>query len=226
LPTATANLCLGGVKCAQLVAFSRTREVEVHDAPLHRRAARPDRHEVARRRHAATTYRSTPHALRARGWPVCESISPQSCHACPSPSHRSVKRAPHHRPPLSPATQALPKRFAHALGPLRALYRSPASAGRTPRPLGQHPSLGRHHRQPRLSNGVSAAALRAHFRSLTYSVPSRRPLRYSCTVDHWPALAVHMLHAWIYSTRPGTVPMMILTHDSRHRDKCWRALAS
>jgi len=173
LPTATANLCLGGVKCAQLVAFSRTREVEVHDAPLHRRAARPDRHEVARRPHAATTYRSTPHALRARGWPVCESISPQSCHACPSASHRSVKRAPHHRPPLSPATQALPKRFAHALGPLRALYRSPASAGRTPRPLGQHPSLGRHHRQPRLSNGVSAAALRAHFRSLTYSVPSR-----------------------------------------------------
>jgi hypothetical protein len=90
LPTATANLCLGGVKCAQPVAFSRTREVEVHDAPLHRRAARPDRHEVARRRHATTTYRSTPHALRARGWPVCESISPQSCHACPSPSHRSV----------------------------------------------------------------------------------------------------------------------------------------
>ena len=33
LPTATANLCLGGVKCAQPVAFSRTREVEVHDAP-------------------------------------------------------------------------------------------------------------------------------------------------------------------------------------------------
>ena len=90
LPTTTANLCLGGVKCAQPVAFSRTREVEVHDAPLHRRAARPDRHEVARRRHATTTYRSTPHALRARGWPVCESISPQSCHACPSPSHRSV----------------------------------------------------------------------------------------------------------------------------------------
>ena len=83
------------------------------------------------------------------------------------------QRAPHHRPPLSPATQALPKRFAHALGPLRALYRSPASAGRTPRPLGQHPRLGRHHRQPRLSNGVSAAALRAHFRSLSYRVPSR-----------------------------------------------------
>jgi hypothetical protein len=107
------------------------------------------------------------------------------------------QRAPHHRPPLSPATQALPKRFAHALGPLRALYRSPASAGRTPRPLGQHPRLGRHHRQPRLSNGVSAAALRAHFRSLSYRVPSRTckaPMRIlnSCLIRLTGSPAPHL----------------------------------
>ena len=59
-------------------------------------------------------------------------------------------------PPLSPAAQALPKRFARALDPLRALRRAPASAGQPPCPLDQRPGLGgAHHLQPRLGDGVS-----------------------------------------------------------------------
>ena len=59
-------------------------------------------------------------------------------------------------PPLSPATQVLPKRFARALDPLRALRRAPASAGQPPCPLDQRPGLGgAHHLQPRLGDGVS-----------------------------------------------------------------------
>ena len=59
-------------------------------------------------------------------------------------------------PPLSPATQVLPKRFARALDPLRALRRAPASAGQPPCHLDQRPGLGgAHHLQPRLGDGVS-----------------------------------------------------------------------